>query len=315
MRFELTVLGTSAAVPAYGRLCSGQLLRTEREDFLIDCGEGIQIQLQLVGVGHGRISLILISHLHGDHYFGLPGLLTSWMLNGRQEPLTIISPPGLRERISPLLELGKYPPPFEIEFREIAAVEKQPIWESKSIEIMAFPLRHRLPTNGYLIRETLAQPNIRKSAITAYQIPHQQIREIKAGGDFITETGQKIPHLELVTPPPIPRSYAYCSDTRYFPGLAEWVRGVDLLYHEATFLHEDLEHAERTMHSTAREAAELAKLAEASTLVIGHFSARYPRVQLLEDEARRVFTSTYAAKELMRVVVPKRSAVKEVGTD
>lgn len=304
MLFELTILGTSAAVPAYGRFCSAQLLRLENTSILIDCGEGTQMQLQQIGEGHGKIDLILISHLHGDHYFGLPGLLTSMILNGRTATLRIISPPGLRQQLSGLIDFDRFKPPFEIIFEEIVTTEFQLIHEGRDFSVHGFPLVHRLPTNGFLIREKPRLPNFRKEAIAEFTIPYQAIPAIKAGGDFTQNDGTIIPNEQLVNPALPPRSYAFCSDTRYFAQLAEFVKGVDLLYHEATFLHVDLDNAERTLHSTALEAGQTARDAQVGQLVIGHFSARYPNVTPLETEARSVFSRAYAARELMRFVVP-----------
>lgn len=304
MNFSLTILGTSAAVPAYNRFCSGQLFSTPRAAFLLDCGEGTQLQLQRAGVGQNDIGVILISHLHGDHYFGLFGLLTSWVLARRQAPLLIVSPPGLQQRVEALLELEKYPASFSIDFKTYEPAGLLPIWSSKYLEVFTFPLQHRIPTNGYLIKEKPSLPNMRADAIKTHDIPHQAIPAIKAGGDFVRTDGKRIPHSDLVFPPAPPRAYAYCSDTRYLPALADWLRGVDLLYHEATFLHEDLENAIKTAHTTALEAAHLALAAGVKTLVMGHFSARYPNITVLEQEARRIFPNAYAARELMRFVIP-----------
>lgn len=262
------------------------------------------MQLQQVGEGHGRINLILISHLHGDHYFGLPGLLTSMILNGRKAPLRIISPPGLREQISGLIDFDRFEPPFPILFEEVVTTELQLIHETGQYEVYGFPLVHRLPTNGFLIREKPRQPNFRKEAIAEFGIPYQHIPAIKAGGDFIKEDGTIVPNSNLVSPAVDPRSYAFCSDTRYFPGLADYVKGVDLLYHESTFLHVDLDNAERTMHSTALEAGQTARDAKVGQLILGHFSARYVDLTPLEMEARSVFPNAYAGRELMRFVVP-----------
>lgn len=314
MDFSLTILGTSAAVPAYGRFCSGQLFSTPRASFLIDCGEGTQMQLQKTGLGQNDIGVILISHLHGDHYFGLFGLLTSWALAKRSASLLIVSPPGLQQRVEAVLELEKYPLPFVIRFETHEPKSLLPIWSSKYVDVFTFPLAHRIPTNGYLIREKQALPNMRAEAIQAYEIPYQAIPAIKAGGDFVGPDGLCIPHADLVFPPMPPRSYAHCSDTRYLPALATWLQGVDLLYHEATFLHEDLEQAIKTAHTTALEAAHLAVAAQVGTLVMGHFSARYPNITALEQEARRVFPKAYAAKELMRFVIPHTSRLVGAAT-
>jgi ribonuclease Z len=304
MRFEVTILGTSGALPAYGRHCSGVFLRTEHEDVLIDCGEGTQMQLRAAGLNLGRTSTILITHLHGDHYFGLPGLLTSLALYDRQAPLTIVSPPHLRPRLAPLLELDRFNMPFPLEFRECTATDLEPLLSLKSLDIFAFPLRHRIETNGYLIREKERPPNIIKEKIEAYSIPWPSIKAIKEGGDFVLVNGQRIPHEELTTPAAPARSLAYCSDTLYFPELASYVHGADLLYHEATFLQDLEEDAHAKGHATAREAAMTAKAAGVGKLIMGHFSSRYPDVSAHEEEAREIFPNSFAAKDLWTFSVP-----------
>ncbi|MEM9261031.1 MAG: ribonuclease Z [Bacteroidota bacterium] len=304
MQFELTILGTSGALPAYGRFCSATFLRSEKTDVLIDCGEGTQLQLQKAGFGLGRCSHILISHLHGDHYFGLPGLLSSLALNGRTAPLTIVAPEALRPRISALFELDRFPMPFELKFQTFAAEEPTHLLTLGDLEIMAFPLQHRVATNGYLLREKARAGNIRKHKLEEFDIPWRAIAAIKAGGDYQLPDGKIVPHAELVSPPVPPRSFAYCSDTVYFPELADYVRGVDLLYHEATFLHELQEDAVAKGHATAREAATIAKAAGVGTLVMGHFSSRYPDTSGHEEEARAVFPNSYAAHDLWQFSVP-----------
>ena len=262
------------------------------------------MRLQQAGLGMGRCELLLITHLHGDHYFGLPGLLTSLALNGRTQPLTVVSPPGLRHRVAPLLELDRYGLPFSVKFRETAAASFQHLTQVGDVEIFFFPLRHRIATNGYLIREKQREANIVKDAIAAYDIPWQAIAGIKAGGDFTTSDGRVVPHAQLTVPAPPPRSYAYCSDTEYFTELADYVRGVNLLYHEATFLHDMAAEARERGHSTAREAALIAREAMAQRLILGHYSARYADVYDHEREARAVFPQSYAARDLHRFTVP-----------
>ena len=273
---------------------------------LIDCGEGTQMRLQQAGLGFGRVERILISHLHGDHYFGLPGLLTSLALQGRQADLTIISPPGLRDRIAPLLELDRHTLPFPLRFEEWTAKELLEIYRDDHLNISVFPLRHRIPTNGYLIRETARPPNLRKAALRRYRVPWREMEAIRAGAGFVTDGGRYVPHADLVTSAPAPRSYAYCSDTAYFPGLARYVAGVDLLYHEATFLADMEPEAAHRGHSTAAQAARTAAEAGVGRLLLGHFSARYTSVSGHEREARRVFPRSYAVTDLRRYVVPFR---------
>jgi ribonuclease Z len=304
LRFELVVLGTSGAVPTAGRYASAHLLRAEATDVLIDCGEGTQLRLQEAGVGLGRVRHILISHLHGDHYFGLPGLITSQALQSRSVPLTVVSPPGLRDKLASLLELDRYRLPFELDFVEHAATDFSYLLDSGELRISTFPLRHRIATNGYRIEEHPRQPNIRKDQLERYGIPYTAIPGIKAGEDFVTSSGERVPSTELLTPASAPRSYAYCSDTVYFPELAAWVKGTDLLYHEATFLHELADEARKKGHATAHEAAEIARAANAGQLILGHFSTRYSNVDAHEAEARTIFPNSFAARDLYRFVVP-----------
>lgn len=296
MRFELITLGTSGAVPSSGRFCSSQLLCTENRDFLIDCGEGCQIRLQEYGGGYSRIDHILISHLHGDHFYGLPGLLTSWALGRRTEPLHIYAPAGLEQLLTAWLSF-RAPWPYPVHFTVLEPDGKTLVLRDDEVEIFAFPLRHGIPTNGYLIRESPRPATILPEQIAAYRIPYEQIPAIKRGADFTTPDGVYIPNEQLTRAAPPPRSYAYCSDTRYHPELAEVVKGVDLLYHEATFLHELIDQATETQHSTAREAGQLARSAEVGQLILGHYSSRYPSPEELEAEARRFFPNTTAAND------------------
>lgn len=298
MKFSLTVLGTSGAVPTPGRYCSGVFLRTETTDVLIDCGEGTQLRLQDAGLAMSKCAVVLISHLHGDHYFGLPGLLSSLSLSGRKAPLLLICPQDLRSRIEAMLELDRYPMRYELTFRTYEANALEHVLDVGDLEIHAFPLRHRIPTNGYLLREKARPANILKAKIEEYAIPWPAISAIKSGGDFTAPDGQVIPHTELTTPAPPPRSFAYCSDTIYFPELADYVRGTDLLYHEATFLSDMKEDALKKGHSTAHQAALTARDAGAGRLIMGHFSTRYDRVDDHEKEAREVFPASDAARDL-----------------
>ncbi|PHI20013.1 ribonuclease [Lewinellaceae bacterium SD302] len=308
MRFELIVLGSSAAVPALGRHCSGQLLCLESSNVLFDCGEATQQQLQRTGESPGRLDLILITHLHGDHYFGLPGLLTSMALAGRKAPLVIVSPPGLRDRMAVLLEYDKYAPPFNIDFIEIHCEEPTVLIDLPAFTVTGFPLDHRIKTNGYLLREKQRPANILPEKIKEFSIPYKQIPGIKAGDSFLTNDGRTIPHEELTRPASPPRAFAYCSDTLFKPELAKVIRGVDLLYHEATFLHEDLEKALKTNHSTALQAGEMASLAKTKQLLIGHFSARYHDLEPLRMEAAEKFRNTHLARELYHYPVALRRA-------
>lgn len=307
MQFQLTILGTSGAVPAYGRNCSGAFLSTERDDVLIDCGEATQIRMAQAGLSMGKVSHVLISHLHGDHYFGLPGLISSLSLSGRKKPLVIISPLHLRPRLAPLFELDRFPMPFELRFETFHAETLTPLVTLRGLEVFAFPLQHRVPTNGYLLREIQRPANIDKEAIERHNISWPEIRQIKEGGDLTLPDGTVIPHADITTPAPPPRSFAYCSDTSYFPELSEYVAGADLLYHEATFLEDMAHEAAPRGHSTAVQAATVARDAGVGDLVMGHYSMRYPTTQGHEAEARAVFPRSHAAHDLWSFAVPHRS--------
>jgi ribonuclease Z len=280
------------------------MLRTDTTDVLIDCGEGTQRQLMLAGLGMGKVTHILLTHLHGDHYFGLPGLLSSLGLNGRTAPLSITSPQHLRPRLSALLEMDKYDLPFDVNFHTFHATELTPLHQDGDLEILAFPLQHRIATNGYLLREKPREANISKDAVAEYDIPWPIIKKIKAGEDYRLSDGTVIPNDKLITPPPPPRSYAHCSDTIYFPELADFVRDVDLLYHEATFLQDMAEDATKKGHATAEQAAMIARDAGVGQLVMGHFSTRYENGAAHEQEARAIFANSHAGDDLWRIEVP-----------
>lgn len=304
MKFELTLLGTAGGAPTASRNCSAAILRTEQTDVLIDCAEGTQRQLLQAGIGMGRVSHILITHLHGDHYFGLAPLLSSLAMQGRAAPLAIISPLHLRPRLNALLELDKYGLPYELTFHTIHPDGLLQLPDVGDLEVFAFPLQHRIETNGYLLREKAREANIRKDAIERYDLPWQAIKAIKAGGSHILPNGSVVPHEELVTPASASRSYAHCSDTIYFPELADYVRGVDLLYHEATFLEDMAEDAVKKGHSTAKDAARTARDAGVGRLVMGHYSARYDDGFGHESEARAIFPNSDAAEDFWRFSVP-----------
>jgi ribonuclease Z len=304
MDFSFVSLGVSAAQPAYGRHLAAHVLCIEPELFLIDCGEGTQFQLNAFGVKRHRIRHIFISHLHGDHFFGLIGLLTSMGMNDRTEPLSIHAPAGLEEMIGLQLRLTGSVLPFEITYHPLTFSGMKCILETKRLEVFSFPLDHRTPACGFLFREKPLPLNIIPEKIAEYGLAFEQIREVKNGRDLELPGGQVIPNRELTLPPYKPRSFAYCSDTAYSAAIAPFIRGVDLLYHESTFMERDAELAALTWHSTSVQAARIALLAEAGQLVIGHFSARYYELQELLDEAREIFPRTILAEEGVAVHLP-----------
>lgn len=304
MKFELTLLGTNAALPTPGRAPSGQSLLVHHRPYLIDCGEGTQLRLIECGVRHRRIRQIFISHLHGDHVFGLIGLLTSWQLSDRRDPVDVFAPQPLEAMIRVQLEASQTQLGYPLSFHQVDSKRHYRLFEDRHVEVFSLPLDHRVPTTGYLFREKDRPNNIRPEKIEEYRIPVEKISAIKAGADFALPDGRRISHEELTVPAPPPRSFAYCSDTRFREALVPLLRKVDLLYHEATFLEEQADLADRTGHSTARQAAALAQAAEVGTLVLGHFSSRYGDVEQFAREARRLFPNSIAGKEGMRIEVP-----------
>jgi ribonuclease Z len=294
--FKVTILGSSAATPTSLRHTTAQLLQHHNRRYLLDCAEGTQIQLRRLKVPLMKINHIFISHLHGDHYLGLPGLLFTLHLLGRKNELHVYSPPGLEEIIRLQYKISELTPSFEVLFHELRQGEEM-IYEDSKLTVHTIPMKHRITTYGFLFREKEKERNIKKSLINKHDIPIEAIPGIKKGLDFVTVNGKTILNSELTMPPPLPRSYAFCSDTAYTEDFIEQVRGVDLLYHEATFLQDKAEVAHEKTHSTAIEAATIAKKADAKKLLLGHYSARYKDMSAFKNEARTVFPNTFLAEE------------------
>lgn len=297
MQFDLTILGSNGAIPAYDRHPSSQILNYNGNHFLIDCGEGTQFRLNKFGIKRGRLDNIFISHLHGDHYFGLIGLLTSFNLNWRETPLHIYGPAGLEEIMNVHFKHSNTQLKFQIHYHPTTDNAPQVIYEDSCLQVETIVLKHRLPTTGFLFKEKKGLRKILGEKIKEYNIPHNQITDIKKGAYFTDENGRIIPNTELTVDSPEPRSYAYCSDTVFTDSYTEQIKNVSLLYHEATFVDEHAERALETFHTTSRQAATLAKKANAKKLVIGHFSARYENLDILLSQAREVFPETYLAIE------------------
>jgi ribonuclease Z len=291
----LTVLGTSSALPTSERFPSAHVLNAHERLFLIDCGEGTQMQLRKNRIRFGKINHIFISHLHGDHVFGLYGLLSTFSLLGRKDPLHLYAPENYNNILQSHLNDFDIHLSFEIDFTPLSGKKPVQILDDKYLTVTSFPLQHRVPAFGFLFREKLAERNIIKERIEEYNIPTVRIAAIKKGADFVTQDGTVIKNEELTLPPSEPLSYAYCSDTRYFKRLASFVKGVNLLYHEATFDKSKDDLAMTTGHSTTLDAARTALNAGAGRLLIGHFSGRYRDISFLVDEARTIFPNTYAA--------------------
>lgn len=290
MHYQLTLLGTGAATPTPMRYTSAQVLDTSRQVYLLDCGEGTQVRMQNFQVRMHAIRQIFITHLHGDHFFGLPGLLTSWALAGRQKPVDIFSPPGLEEIIDTTFRLASsHELPFPLNFHVFDPDQRVAIFEDDTFIISTLPLLHRVPTAGFLFEEKPRPKNIIADQIAAYQIPFEDIPGIKAGADWQAPDGKTIPNEALTLPPEPLKKFAYCTDTAYSESLASWIQGVDVLYHEATFLEQEWARAAETGHSTVRQAAAIALAAGAKKLIIGHYSSRYRDLWAFLAEGREIF--------------------------
>jgi ribonuclease Z len=295
--FEVTVLGTSSASPTKYRHPSAQFVRMEGEYFLIDCGEGTQLQLTRMGLRMHRIRFILITHLHGDHFFGLPGLITSMGLHGRSDKLTIAGPAALQPLLEAILACGETTLPFEIEYIVCDPNRSEEILVSPAFKVVTVPLKHRIPCTGYILKENGPELKLNVAQCEKLKIPVQSYEAIKSGLDYVQDNGTIIPNAELTLPGNKNRSYAYISDTIYDENIAVAVRDCTVLYHEATFLHELEARAKETYHTTALQAGKIAAMAGVSQLLIGHFSARYNDADELQTEARNVFANTEVAEE------------------
>lgn len=295
MPMKLTVLGSSSALPTSKRYPSAHVLNVHERLFLIDCGEGTQMQLRKCKIRFGKINHVFISHLHGDHIFGLYGLLSTFNLMGRETPLHLYAPANYDQMLVSHLRDFDIKLNFEIVFYALGGKVPAKIHEDKYVTVTSFPLRHRIEAYGFLFNEKPADRNIIKDAIIKYDIPTVRIPSIKKGADFITREGTLIMNDKITTPPPEALSYAYCSDTMFFKSLPSYVKDVSLLYHEATFDKGMSELAKITCHSTTLDAAKVASKANAGTLMIGHFSARYKEINGLVEEARTIFPGTIPA--------------------
>ena len=297
MPFSITILGSSGALPALGRFPSSQYINIDKHHFLVDAGEGTQIQLTRYGISPQRIEAIFISHLHGDHYLGLMGLLFSMHLNKRTTDLHLYAFKGLQEIILLQLKYSRSALSYKIVFHELQEGDPTIIFQSETLTITTIPLVHKIPCNGFLFREKTKSKRINKETLPA-DILLQHIALLKKGYDVTDERGNLLYKNEDYTlPPRNSRSYAYCSDTAYSETIISYIKGVDVLYHEATFTNDDVEKAKDTKHSTACEAATIATMSEVKKLLIGHFSARYHSPEILLEEARKTFAETYLANE------------------
>ncbi len=298
MSLKLTILGCHSATPRESAHPTSQVLEIQNSHFLIDCGEGTQVQLRKYKVKFSKIKHIFISHLHGDHVFGLIGLISTFRLLNRDTKLHVYGPKGIKEFIVTQLRLSESFAGYPIEFHELESKESELIYEDKKVTVHTIPLSHRIYTNGFLFREKIGERKLNISVINKYpEIEICDYQNLKNGKDYKLENGEIIPNKNLTLDPTKPLSYAFCSDTSYKEDIVPIIKNVDLLYHETTFLEDKKDLAKITKHSTALEAAKIAKLANVDKMIIGHYSSRYKDKEAFKTEAQEVFLNTELAVE------------------
>jgi len=302
-KMSLTILGCNSALPSISSFQTSQLLSLREKQFMIDCGEGAQIRLRQLKIKASRLNHIFISHLHGDHCFGLIGLISSMGMLGRTSDLVIHSHPDLEGILQPQINYYCADAGYKVIFEPFNPRQHALLYEDRSLQVFSIPLKHRVSTAGFLFSEREKERHIIRDMIDFYQIPVRDIARIKQGADFVREDGEVIPNERLTTAPYPAHKYAYCSDTAYSEKIVPIIEGVDLLYHEATFMQSEIVRAKETAHSSAQQAAEIAKMANVKKLIIGHYSARYDNQSGLLAEARAVFPETHLAFDGMRLDV------------
>lgn len=302
-QFQITILGCGSATPSPKHFTSSQVVKIRGKLFMVDCGEGTQIQLRRAKVSFAQLNHIFISHLHGDHCFGLLGLISSFGLLGRSAPLFIHAPKELEPILVQEMSFYCRDLEFKVEFCGFETDRVSVIYEDRSLTITSFPLRHRMPCCGFLFREKPTMDHLDRAAADYYGVPIWEFNRIKDGGDFLTSNGTLIPHERLTKPAAPVRSYAYCCDTANNPSMIPIIKGVDVVYHDSTYTQEDEERARKYWHSTAAQAAATALQANAKKLILGHFSARYSDETILLNEALSTFSNTILAHEGLTVSI------------
>lgn len=297
MSISLTILGCHSATPRANAFPTSQYLEINHRHFLIDCGEGTQRQMRKYKVGFTKINHIFISHLHGDHFYGLVGLLSTYGILGREKELHIYGPKGIKQVTLLQLKISESHARYPMIFHELTSKESELIFEDDKVSVHTIPLKHRVYTNGYLFTEKQKPLKLHIDNISNYdEIDRADYNNIKAGKDVVLSTGEIIPNVELTLPPKKPLSFAFCSDTVYKPNIVPIIKNADLLYHEATFLADKEELAKKTKHSTSKEAAQIAKEANVGKLVVGHYSGRYKDITSFKKEAQEIFQNTELAE-------------------
>ena len=295
--FKVHILGCGSALPTLRHYASSQVVEVRGKVLMLDCAEGTQMQLRKSKIRFTKLSHVFITHQHGDHCFGLIGMISTFGLLGRTATLHIHGPQALGPELERQIAFFTHDLGYEVVFHPVDTTVRQAVYEDRSIVVESIPLEHRVPCCGYLIREKASLPHIRRDMMDCYGIPNSQVNNIKNGADWTTADGEVIPNSRLVTASDKPRSYAYLSDTRYIPTLANEVRGVDLLYHESTYGDDRLPSAEKYCHSTARQAATVARDAQVGRLLLGHYSSRYEDEKVLLQEAKEVFDQSFLTNE------------------
>ncbi|MBT5584967.1 MAG: ribonuclease Z [Flavobacteriaceae bacterium] len=294
---KVTILGCYAATPRTLTHPTSQVLEIKNHLFLIDCGEGTQVQLRKQKVRFSKINHIFISHLHGDHFFGLPGLVATFRLLGRVNPLHIYGPKGIKEAVTLLLKLGDSWTNYPLHFHELSSQAPEVVFEDKKVTVTTIPLDHRVYTNGFLFREKVGSRKLEAQAVEAHGIDSCYFQNIKDGKDAPNKAGEIIPNAQLSSDPKPTKSYAFCSDTAYFPKIIAQIKEVTVLYHESTFLESESDLATKTKHSTASQAAKIAESAGVKSLILGHYSTRYDGLQPFKEEAEVYFRPVLLADD------------------
>jgi ribonuclease Z len=294
---KLKILGCYAATPRTLSNPTAQVLEIKNHLFLIDCGEGTQVQLRKHKIKFSRINHIFISHLHGDHFYGLIGLISTFMLLNRENDLHIYGPVGIKEIILMQLRASGSYTGYNLFFHELASLESEVIYEDDTVVVKTIPLNHRIYTNGFLFQEKVGKRHLNSEAVAKYKIEKVYFDKIKSGGSVTLDSGEVIENNLLSLPPDAPKSYAFCSDTLYDESIIPYIKGVDVLYHEATFLESEAHFTQKTKHATAKEAAQIAKLANVKQLMLGHYSTRYGSIELFKTEAQTIFENVLLADD------------------
>lgn len=308
-RFQIHILGCGSALPNLKHNTSSQLIEIHDKMFMIDCGEGTQLQLRKSKVHFSKVGAVFITHMHGDHCFGLMGLVSTFGLLGRTAPLHIYAPKEMQELFELQQKLFCSTFEYQLIFHPVETTENKVIYEDKSLTVTTIPLQHRVPCCGFMFKEKPRLPHINREMMDYYRVPQSQYNNIKNGTDWQTEDGTVVPNSRLTLPAEEPLSYAYCSDTRYIPTLHKQIMGVSALYHESTYTDADEKQAAKYCHSTARQAATVAKEAKAGMLMLGHYSSKYSNENVVLNEAKSVFGNSFLSNEMDVYDVEKQKKV------